>query len=205
LAVLKVRLPTMNPGFPSGALALLRRMVLSGCIVIPSLVLCACGEEPRPRSFTEFMEDSIAREGVLARCDRDRQAAQADIECANARRAAVAIALEAERERLEVLERESERKLEQLRAQVADAERAAAASAAAAAEAEEEAYERLWREQTQVAADQETGADASSAAETSEWASPNESLSFSPLNRLEPETEGELAEATLGNGTAPAP
>jgi hypothetical protein len=61
------------------------------------------------------MEDGLARDGVLTRCNQDRDATLTDAECANARRAAAAVALEAERGREPELERESEVKLAALR------------------------------------------------------------------------------------------
>jgi hypothetical protein len=73
--------------------------------------LAACAPQPEPRTALEFMEDGLARDGVLARCNQDREATLADAECANARRAAAAVALEAERGREPELERESEVKL----------------------------------------------------------------------------------------------
>ena len=54
------------------------------------------------------MDDGFARDGVLTRCNQDRDATSNDVECANARRAAAAIALEAERARAGQLERQSE-------------------------------------------------------------------------------------------------
>jgi hypothetical protein len=108
------------------------------------LLLAGC-EEPRPRSFTDFMDDRIAREGTIAHCNQNPVATADDIECANARRAAATIALRAERERRVELERESERKLEALRAEMAERERIVRESTLAAARAEREAYEALWR------------------------------------------------------------
>lgn len=92
------------------------------------------------------MDDGLAREGVLTRCNQNRDATLTDEECANARRAASAVALEAERARASELERESEAKLLALRQREArrvDAEQSAAAAARAAAEA---AYEASWRD-----------------------------------------------------------
>src|SRR5690606_2019902 len=51
--------------------------------------LSACS--PEPRTYEYFLADKIARDGVLARCDADPVAARADIECAQARRAALAV------------------------------------------------------------------------------------------------------------------
>jgi hypothetical protein len=108
------------------------------------LLLAGC-EGPSPRSFTDFMDDRIAREGTLAQCNQNPVATADDIECANARRAAATIALRAERERREELERESERKLAALRSEMAERERIVRESTLAAARAEREAYESLWR------------------------------------------------------------
>jgi hypothetical protein len=77
--------------------------------------LAACAPQPEPRTVSEFMEDGLARDGVLTRCNQDRDATLTDAECANARRAAAAVALEAERGREPELERESEVKLAALR------------------------------------------------------------------------------------------
>jgi hypothetical protein len=108
--------------------------------------LSACSPDPAPRTFFDFMEDGIAREGVLARCNRDRDATLDDIECANARRAAAAVALEQERARRADLDLESERKLVALRARTA-ARAAAEQDAAEAARAEADAaYEAQWRD-----------------------------------------------------------
>lgn len=108
------------------------------------LCLLAGCEEPVPITFAEFMDDDIARDGTLARCNEDRDATAGDIECANARRAAAAIALREERARREALELESEQKLAQLRAEV-ERERAAAREAQLLAEAAARAaYEAQW-------------------------------------------------------------
>ena len=109
-------------------------------------VLGACAPKPEPRTVFDFMDDGFAREGVLTRCNQDRDATLTDEECANARRAAAAVALEAERARAPALEEESEAKLVALRNRVdqrAAAEQDAAAAAHAAAEA---GYEARWPE-----------------------------------------------------------
>jgi hypothetical protein len=77
--------------------------------------LAACAPQPEPRTVSEFMEDGLARDGVLTRCNQDRDATLTDAECANARRAAAVVALEAERGREPELERASEVKLAALR------------------------------------------------------------------------------------------
>ena len=92
------------------------------------------------------MEDGLAREGVLTRCNQNRDLSSADEECANARRASAALALEADRARAAGLEQASESKLLALRegqARTAAAEQQASAAARAAAEA---AYEARWRD-----------------------------------------------------------
>lgn len=108
------------------------------------LGLAAC-DEPQPRTFTDFMEDRIAMEGTLARCELDGRESLKDIECANARRAEAAIALRRERERRVELERESERKLAALKQQIEARDQAAYAAALAAEEAEKAAYEEQWK------------------------------------------------------------
>jgi hypothetical protein len=59
--------------------------------------VAACSPQPGPRSVLDFMEDGLARDGVLTRCNSGRD--DGDVECANARRAAATLAIEAERER----------------------------------------------------------------------------------------------------------
>jgi hypothetical protein len=116
-------------------------------------VLAACAPQPEPRTVIDFMDDGFAREGVLTRCNQDRDATLTDEECANARRAAAAIALEAERARAPGLEQESEAKLVAMRDREAarvEAEHDARAAANAAAEA---AYEARWPESAPRPAD----------------------------------------------------
>ena len=106
--------------------------------------LAACAPKPEPRTIIDFMEDGFAREGVLTRCNQNREATLTDEECASARRAAAAVALEAERARASSLEQESEAKLVALRdreARQAAADLDALAATHAAAEA---AYEARW-------------------------------------------------------------
>lgn len=111
-------------------------------------LLAACVEEPLPRTYTEFMEDTLAREGVLARCNVDREATANDLECINARRAAAAIAAQAEeglRERREV-QSEARRLAARQRADAqAQAQQVAARTAALE---EQKAYESQWDENT---------------------------------------------------------
>ncbi|MFO7285962.1 MAG: EexN family lipoprotein [Gammaproteobacteria bacterium] len=101
---------------------------------------CVAGcKGPEPRSYEYFLEDKIARDGVLARCDADPAAARTDIECANALRAALTIQLQEERARREALERESAERIEALRRQYEAERQAREAAAAAAAQAAERA------------------------------------------------------------------
>jgi len=114
--------------------------------VLLAAVVAACAPAPEPRSVLDFMEDGLARDGVLARCNEDRDATLSEIECDNARRAAATLAAEADHGRSQDLERESERKLVALRERSdrqAAAERDSAAASRAAAEA---AYEARWRD-----------------------------------------------------------
>ena len=117
-----------------------------GGALLVAAALAACAPQPEPRTVLDFMEDGLAREGVLTRCNQNRDATSADEECANARRASAAFALEAERARAAGLEQASESKLLALRegqARTAAAEQEATAAARAAAEA---AYEARWRD-----------------------------------------------------------
>jgi len=129
--------------------------IRSRCAQLLSLALLAClavgcSNEPRPRSYMEFMEDSLAREGTLARCNRDREATAGDAECMNARRAASSFAARAD----EALRDQREADSDMLRAAASD--RAASAHdakqrAQADAEAQVEAeYEAQWSETQEV-------------------------------------------------------
>jgi hypothetical protein len=86
-----------------------------GMALLTAAALAACAPQPAPRTVFDFMEDGLARDGVLTRCNQDRDATLTDTECANARRAAAAIALEAERGREAELDHASDVKLAALR------------------------------------------------------------------------------------------
>ena len=77
--------------------------------------VAACAPQSAPRSVLDFMEDGLARDGVLTRCNRNHDEALDEVECANARRAATTLAVEAERVRAAEFDRESERKLAAMR------------------------------------------------------------------------------------------
>jgi len=127
-------------------LAMLATKCRLGALLLASAVLVACVEEPLPRSFVEFMEDSLAREGVLVRCNADREATAFDPECVNARRAAAAIAAQDDVGKRERLEAQSEARLVAAR-QRADAQLAAERRAVLAADAERtHSYEAQWDE-----------------------------------------------------------
>ncbi len=96
----------------------------AGITPLLAAVIVACAPQPEPRTVLDFMEDGLARDGVLTRCNQNRDETLTDEECANARRAAAALALEAERARAPELERESEAKLLAMRDR--EARRAAA-------------------------------------------------------------------------------
>lgn len=106
----------------------------------------ACQQPAKPRSYEFFMEDGLAREGVLARCNQDRKASGDDQECENARRAAAAIGATGESERSQNYERESSRKLEELRDRAGRRQQADEQAAAAAKAAEKDAYDAQWRD-----------------------------------------------------------
>ena len=105
--------------------------------------LTACGQHDRPRTYYEFMEDGFAREGVLVRCNQDREATADDVECANARRAAAAVAAQSDGEQVAQRERESERKMIAMRDRNELREQAAEQAAAQAEAEQRAAYDRL--------------------------------------------------------------
>ena len=76
----------------------------------------ACVPEPPPRTTADFLDDRIALDATLARCNADRTRTLRDPECQNAREAAHRISVAEEEERLRKLEAQSQRKLEELRA-----------------------------------------------------------------------------------------
>lgn len=108
-------------------------------------VFAAGCEQEHHRTFYDFMDDSLAREGVLARCNQNRENNR-DPECAEARRAAAAVAAQAERERLAALEQESQRKILALRDRLEADERAAERAVAEVEAALQAAYDSQWQE-----------------------------------------------------------
>ena len=137
-----------------------RQRLTAWCVVLAGAYLAAaCADEPPPpRNFAVFMEDRIAREGTLARCNADIEAASRNIECANARRAAAALALRRERELREQIERESAERLALMQDALRAREMEAARAAELAAAEEQRAYEELWDEPADAAPESAPGA-----------------------------------------------
>ena len=85
-------------------------------LTVAALAAAGCVPEPPPRTTADFLDDPIALEATLARCNADRTRTLRDPECQNAREAAQRISVKEEEERLRKLEAQSQRKLEELRA-----------------------------------------------------------------------------------------
>jgi hypothetical protein len=134
----------------SGRAHLSAALRAAGAIAV-LVALTACEQEQRPRTYYEFMEDGFAREGVLVRCNQDREATADDVECANARRAAAAITAQDEQERNAQLERESERKMVAMRGRDEVREQAAAQAVVQAEADRQAAYEAQWRDPSKPA------------------------------------------------------
>src|SRR5262245_59002914 len=113
--------PSITSSFNVSASVAIRRHRESGfrlrvgMMPLLAVVLAACAPKSEPRTVLDFMDDGFAREGVLTRCNQNREETLDDVECNNARRAAATIALEAERARAPELEQRSEAKLAALR------------------------------------------------------------------------------------------
>jgi hypothetical protein len=114
-------------------------------VVLLAALGAAC-EQHAPRTFEDFTEDAIARDGALARCNQNGVAAAEDVECANARRAAEAAAVAAERARKDELERQSELTLIALRDRQAVAAEAAQRAEVEARAAAAAAYDAQWKD-----------------------------------------------------------
>lgn len=120
-----------------------------GTLLLLALLVCltaGCIQEPRPRSYTEFMDDSFAREGTLARCNQDREATAKDAECINARRAASNVAARADEAQREQRDAESEILRAAASDRAASAQIASERAAVAARENAEARYEAQWEE-----------------------------------------------------------
>ena len=103
----------------------------AGLTPLLAVVLAGCAPKPEARTVFDFMDDGFAREGVLTRCNQNREETLNDAECINARRAAATLALEAERARAPELEQQSEAKLLAMRERAPAASTADASSSAA--------------------------------------------------------------------------
>jgi len=101
-------------------------------LICGSSLLGACGEEPRPRSVQEFMDNPQFLEAAVVRCSVNRTESRYDPECVNARQAVALIEAREERARRDQLEAESASK----RAALRRTQAAAAAARRAAAERE---------------------------------------------------------------------
>jgi hypothetical protein len=130
-----------------GALATMRRttrLYYGALLVLAWQALATgCGRSA-PLTFSDFVDDPIAREGTLARCNNDRAATRGDRECTEARRAAAAVAAQRQTARSEELARESERKPAAVRARAAAEERAHREARAEAEAAAAAAYDAQW-------------------------------------------------------------
>jgi hypothetical protein len=90
----------------------MKRITLTMCALG---ALAACGEEPRPPSVAEFMEDPILLEATMVLCAENRAATRYEGECVNARSAVEQLASAAEETKRKTREAESERKRQALR------------------------------------------------------------------------------------------
>jgi hypothetical protein len=120
-----------------------------GTLLLLALLVCltaGCAQELRPRSYTEFMDDSFAREGTLARCNQDREATANDAECMNARRAASNVAARADDAQREQRDAESEILRAAASDRAASVQTAIVEAAVAARENAEARYEAQWIE-----------------------------------------------------------
>lgn len=115
----------------------------TGIVVLLTVLTAACDQQ-EPRSFEFFMEDAIARDGALARCNQDRAAAAGDIECENARRAAEAVAVAEQKTREAQLRQRSEQTLLAMRDRATQEQEAALRAEQEARAAAEAAYEAQW-------------------------------------------------------------
>ncbi len=92
------------------------------------------------------MDDRLAREGTLVRCNADRDATANDLECINARRAAAALAARGDAELQERRDAQSEARLLAARQRQAAQQEAERRAEMAAQEEQQLAYEAQWQE-----------------------------------------------------------
>jgi hypothetical protein len=80
---------------------------LAGLVPLLAAALAACAPKPEPRTVSDFMDDGLAREGVLSRCNQNREETQSDAECINARRAAATLEQQSDATVLALRDREA--------------------------------------------------------------------------------------------------
>ncbi|MEE8307388.1 MAG: EexN family lipoprotein [Gammaproteobacteria bacterium] len=114
-------------------------------------LLMGC-EEEAPRSYSEYLEDPIAREATLLRCNASRDASRGDAECINAKRAAAALAAKKDADKRRRFEAESERKRTALRERIAAREAAERQQLSEMKRRANAAYEQRWSENESGAA-----------------------------------------------------
>jgi len=159
------------------------------------------------------MEDGFAREGVLARCNQNRDASDEDVECVNARRAASVLAADEEQAKRSDRAAQSERKLVAMRDRGARAEQAHQQAEAAAEAASDAAYEARWRDAkppAQQAGDGKSSAPSFGAPIGDKMPSMNErshvdEIYGDSLSRVPERPEIELAAATPPKGDVAPP
>ena len=112
-------------------------------LLMVAIGLAAC-EPEAPRSYSEYLEDPIAREATLLRCNSSRDASRGDTECINAKRAAAALAAHSDAEKRRRFEAESERKRAALSERIAARQAAEQQQLAEMKRRESAAYEQRW-------------------------------------------------------------
>lgn len=84
-------------------------------VVFATTLLAGCGNEPPPRSVSEFMENPLLLEAALVRCTQNRSETRYAAECVNVREAVKLLEVREEAARKAELEEQSLRKREALR------------------------------------------------------------------------------------------
>lgn len=112
-------------------------------LLMAAIGLAAC-EAEAPRSYSEYLEDPIAREATLLRCNSSRDASRGDAECINAKRAAAALAAHNDAEKRRRFEAESERKRAALRERIAARQAAERQQLTEMKRRADAAYEQRW-------------------------------------------------------------
>ncbi len=77
---------------------------------VVGILLAGCAEEPLPRTAEYFMDNRIALDGAMVRCNADRERTIGDPECINARRAVARLGKIQEEDARKQREAEFERK-----------------------------------------------------------------------------------------------